>query len=305
VRSRPEQQSSNKKRRSRFRGISRANDSLRFKNGYVLAYDFDFAKVWAWDRNGKMLFERSISIPDATHVQISDMAAASNGAVAVSASAMDDHSNVSPVIFWINSEGSINRIVRTAPFAASRIVFASDGSLWAAGRVYTIAGSKIVAAAQYDVLRRYNSQGELQQTAIPNTLFDDISANPAIGSFLASSPDRIGFLSVNGKKYFELSVSGKLSGSWTISSQLPENQVGGMALTSSGAVFISMLPHADSRYSYEGPPLYQLDKASGTLQAVRLSTTSAVKPTVLLGSDGDHLVFYSKPPSSVSWFSVQ
>ncbi len=95
--------------------------------------------------------------------RVKPITAASNGAVAVSASAMDDHGNVSPVIFWINSEGSINRIVRTAPFAASRIVFASDGSLWAAGRVYTIAGSKIVAAAQYDVLRRYNSQGNFSK----------------------------------------------------------------------------------------------------------------------------------------------
>ena len=279
----------------------------RFGNGFVLAYDFHMAKVWEYDHTGKTLFALSLSTPDATDIHITDMAAAADGTVAVSASVLDGDGR-DPVIFWITPAGAVARIVRTAPFSASRVVFSSDGSLWAAGRTYRRQGADFSTDPQYDVLRRYDSQGRFEGSAVPNTTFTAAPQNPALYSFLMSGPNRIGFLSLDGKEYVEVSLSGKVLGDWKINSKLPfgVGDVGGVALTPSGALFLSLAPHPTLDAPYEGPPLYQLDKASGTLRPVELSATTPVtKPTVLLGCDRGKLVFYSKPPASVSWFAVQ
>lgn len=280
----------------------------RFKNGLVLVYDFNLAKVWAYDRTGKTLLSLSLSVPNTVRMHITDIAAAPDGTVAVSASAFDGDGNGAPVIFWISPAGAVTRIVRLAPFSASRVVFANDGSLWAAGRIYRQEGVRFETAPEYDVLRHYDSQGRLLGSVVPNTTFASAPQNPALYSFLIGGQNRIGFLSLDAKEYVEVSLSGKMLGDWKIHTSLPFHvgDVMGAALTASGSVFLSLPPHPDLNTPYQGPPLYKLDKASGALQPADLSVdTPVTKPSVLIGGDGDKLVFYSKPPASVSWFAVQ
>lgn len=279
------------------------------QNGFVLAYDFDRAVVWSFDRNGKQLMQVQLTVPDSPTIRIRNIGAAPDGTVAVTASASDNQGHIAPVIFWITPSGAIARIVRTSPFSASRLAFASDGSLWAAGRVYNFDGahppaSQFQVAEDYDVLRHYDLEGRLQQTALPRLSFPVAVTDPTEESFLAISPDRIGFLSVSAKEYVEISPSGQMLGRWGLNSPIAANTAVGLALTSTGAVFLSMLPRVEANVPYQGPPLYQFDKSTGKLQSAQLSSTGLSRPTALLGSDGDELVFYSKPPA-VSWFTIR
>src|SRR2546425_762992 len=53
----------------------------RFNNGFALAYDFDRAVVWSYDRTGKTLMEVPLSVPDARRILIGDVAASSVSAL--------------------------------------------------------------------------------------------------------------------------------------------------------------------------------------------------------------------------------
>jgi hypothetical protein len=282
----------------------------RFGHGFLLAFDFDRSIIWSYDRTGKQSMEVPLTIPNASRIQIRNISAGPDGTVAVTGSASDDQGRLTPVIFWIAPSGTLTRVVRTAPFSASQIAFADDGSLWAAGRamVYNptspLPSEVITTAANFDVLRHYDAQGRLQKTALSRNTFASGAADPAMQSFLAVGKDRIGFLSVSANEYTELSLNGDVLGRWRIKSKLPE--IVGFALTPSGSVFVSLRPGAyKSGKPYAGPPVLQLDKAAGVLQPVQLATDGPTVPTLLLGSDGDELAFYSKPPAAVSWFTLK
>lgn len=287
----------------------------RFNNGFVLAYDFDFQVVWSYDRAGSTLMEVPLSVPEANRVLIGDIAASPDGTVAVSGSATSDGGYTTvPAIFWIGPSGKVTRIVRTEPFAATAICFSTDGTLWAAGRAHEIVNGIYKELPEYDVLRQYDAQGRLVRTALPRATFPAgvgtratiPGAGPAASPFLVTSKERIGFYSGNANRYVELSLSGEVLGSWDVAPPPQGTDVVGAALTSSGRMFLT---GSHPRSSREPPAewellLYELDKSSGALRRVDFPQTGPHRATALLSAEGDDLVFYSKPPASISWFAA-
>ncbi|HYM09742.1 MAG TPA: hypothetical protein VEU62_03375 [Bryobacterales bacterium] len=135
-------------------------------------------------------------------------------------------------------------------------------------------------------------------------------ADPAGESFLAASKDRVGFYSARASAYVELSLSGDVLGVWKTTPP-PRIIITGIAVTPSGAVFLSA--HRQYKSGEATPewqlPLYRLDKSSSALVQLPQDALSIpdgpIRPMLLLGTDGDELVFYSKPPASLSWFAVR
>lgn len=279
-----------------------------FENGFVLAYDFDHAKVWSYDRNGNVIVQVQLAIPNTARILIRSIAAAPDGTLAVPATARDGQGNNTSVIFWISPAGAITRVVHTAPFSASQVAFAADGSLWAGGRSLSFnpanpPASRVRRLDAYDVLQHYDAHGELLDIAVPYTSFANGSTvDPSLYAFLRVTQDRIGYLSLSAGEYVELSPDGKVLGHWTIKTGIEPDRVSGFALTPSDSIFISS--YQERVDSHKGHPAYQVDKTSGTIQAAEYSMTGASVPAILLGSDGDKLVFHTWPVA-VSWFTVQ
>ena len=274
----------------------------RFSNGFVLAYDFDRAIVRSYDRTGRALMEVPLSIPDGAGIRVRDTAALPDGTIAVKASATADRGRAVGVIFWISPQGKVMRIVRTAQFGARRVAFAADGTLWAAGRVYDYAYNSL---PEYDVLRQYDAQGRLVRTVLPRSTFAAGLREPSSDSFLLTAKDRIGFFSLTSNQYVELSLSGDVLGNWKVAPPA-DVDIAGAALTASGRVFLS----GQWRRKMDDPRewellLYELDKRSGALRRIDFPQTGVHRATVLVGSEGEELVFESKPPASISWFALQ
>ncbi|HYL31162.1 MAG TPA: hypothetical protein VEU27_14685 [Gemmatimonadales bacterium] len=286
-----------------------------FSGGFLLAYDFERAIVWSYDRTGKTLIEVPLSLPEVKRIQIWDAAASLDGTVAVSGSATNDGGwTTVPLVFWVSPGGKVARVVRTEPFAATALAFSSDGTLWAAGRAHEIVDGIYREPPEYDVLRQYDAQGRLLRTTLPRGAFPAgvrtratiAGAGPAASAFLMANGDRIGFYSENTNAYFELSPSGGVLGSWRVAAPPEGVDILGAALTSSGSVFLS-----GQRPQRPGEPttewklfLYVLDKSSGALREIDFPQQGPQRATALIGSDGDDLVFYSKPPASLSWFAT-
>lgn len=265
----------------------------RFGDGFLLAYDFENATVWSSDRTGRVfLNEVKATLPDVTRMQIKDVTASANGMVAVTGTAFHRDGSLVSVIVWINSSGEAVRAVRTTPFAALRITFAKDGTLWAMGRVHDHEFNPVPG---HQILRRYDQEGRLIRTLLPEQTFSSPRRHPADGGFLLAAADRIGVYSVAANEWVEVSLEGEILGRWHTPPQPSRDvMITGAALTASGDFYLSMQKDGPiaSEVSF---PVYRFDKPSGTFQPVTLpSVPGSQNGLLLLGSEGENLILYTK-----------
>jgi hypothetical protein len=206
---------------------------------------------------------------------------------------------------WTTISGDIIRVVLTPSFAARRVVFSTDGTLWAFGRVYD---SKFEEQAEYDTLRQYDAEGKLMHTALHRSSFRASKDAPSSESYLAMSCDHIGVLSVGASEWIELSLTGQVIGRWPI--QIPADiRITGAVLTSSNELFVSQERDTSNRAltATELITLIRFDKSKTEL--VEVDTTglrsSSHQGLLLLGVEGDQLVIRIKPPWLLSWVRIK
>jgi hypothetical protein len=277
----------------------------RYQAGSVFSRDSSLSTAWVENLSGTgASLEIPLALQGADRILISDVAVSFEGAIAVSGSAGDKEAGSVSVIAWLAPDGSLTRIVRTAPFIARKISFTGDGDLWALGAVkddHAPDGE----APLHDILRQYNAQGVLVGKFLPRLTVSTAARHPAHRALLLTSRDRVAFISDTARKWAVLAADVTELGQGSLAS--PENFrtiVG--TITDSGRVFMSgqWEGGSPSEGSYPPVPLFELDQQSGELELVDTRKISSGDHFGhLLGSEGDELVFLRE--SVVVWRDVR
>jgi hypothetical protein len=277
----------------------------RYKHGMLLAYDSDKQTIRWFPEGTNPSAALKVAVPGAAGISIRDISASPDGTLAAAATATDEAGNLAPVIVWIK-DGAVLRVVGTLPFAAFRIAFARDGTLWAVGRVYNPATFEEVPG--HLMLRQYDPAGVLLRTLLPREGAQ--RRHPAYQSFLVTATDRVGLYCVTGNEWIEISLWGDLLGRWKITPP-PGVLLSGAALTDEGEVFVSGSRSIGPGYAgrdRQAPvtPIYRMDKSIGALIEVNARQVAGPdRGALLLAADSGRLIFYTKPGPNLSWVRVE
>lgn len=267
--------------------------SPRFRNGFFLTYDFDRPTVWSFDAAGRQLMEVPLSMPGIAKILIKDVAAAVDGTVVAATSASTARGEWVALLFWIEPNGRIARVVRTSPFGLARVTFASDGSLWAAG---VVKDSQYRELPEYDMLCQYSVDGRLLRTALPRTSFRQQDWPSIRVGLMLAGRDRICLYIPSASEWVEVSLSGVVVDRRRVN-PIAENVdlVSGGLVGSSGSVYVGTSSPTVQAGAQPGTPQRnrRLDKTSGTF--VPVAGQPALGSALIIGSDGNHLVFYQRP----------
>lgn len=272
----------------------------KWENGFLVGYDNDQVPptVSVFDRAGHRVNEVAVTIPEADRVLLRDAVEAPNGVLAVAGSAIKQQGAAGAAfIAWIAPSGKTLRIIRTSPFAAIRLCFGPDGTLWAAGREFT---ADFLGEPPHDVLRHYDSEGLFLKSLLPRDSFGSTGGrHPTELAFLVASPDRVGFYTTRGREWIEISPSGALLGRWKGFEAPPPIKIRGVGLTPAGSVYISTDGNASRMTEY-----YQLDKKTGVWNQIDGANVvgSAQRFAHIVGSDGNSLVMRDR--SLLFWVPV-
>src|SRR5436190_6058716 len=104
----------------------------KWENGFLIAYQTfkEPSAVFLFDRSGQLALQTKIEIPNYGEIKIFDVAASSDGKVAIAASG----TGVGAFVAWLGSTGAVERVINTKDFPITRVRFAPDGTLWGMGR---------------------------------------------------------------------------------------------------------------------------------------------------------------------------
>jgi len=299
----------------------------RFQAGRVFSKDASLGSFWIEQAGGDSPVQATLSLPGAYRIAIRDVAVSFDGKLAVCASAMDREGRFVPVIVWAEADGTVSRVVRTAPFGAMHIGFTANGSLWAAGVVKKNTRDE---EEVYDVLRQYDADGRFVRSLLPRLSVSTGVLPPTTRSFFSTSRNSVAFVSLTARKWFVVSAEGGVLAQGPLNAQgayrvLTGGQQDGMspgleitrlAVTDSHRTFVTgqwrqgTPPPGFSRF-----PLFEIDPTTGALKPV---DTASVLPSgtfgMLLGSDGEYLVFHVtanlatagvKPAPMLYWATVK
>jgi hypothetical protein len=258
----------------------------KWENGLMLLYQYDVQppEVSIFNNEGRMLMKASIVVPEAARVWIEGTAASSEGTVVVAGPAMKTDGAVVASITWLTNKGNIERVVRTSPFAARRLCFASDGTLWAVGRERSEDGT---TEPPHNILRHYDKNGQMIGSFLPSTDFTQYNQEPpAEDSFLMATTDRIGLYSASSRVFVELDYSGRVMGRWNGLVSDRNFEVTGVGMLRGGSTYLS------GRRKIPGPPgsapeYFVLDKQKSTW--TRLDAAGLFGS--ISGAQDDQLIF--------------
>ena len=263
---------------------------------HVFAVTASHTGFWVEHVARGVAVDQALTIPDTYRIGIAEpggVAVSFDGRIAVTATVTDREGRFSSVIAWLDMDGSLVRVVRTAPFAAKDIGFTADGSLWAIGMVKNHPREE---KPVHDVMRQYDSEGRLVRTLLPRLSLSAGHRHPTEEALLLTSRQYAALVSKSSKTWTLVSSEGIIVGSGAL--DLPEGLdfiVLG-AVTDSGRLFVEgQWSAADGRR--RPLPLFEIDRNSGALQ---LTGTAAAFPgeahKLLLGSEGENLVFRHVTP---------
>lgn len=262
----------------------------KFSNGWTLFYEHNPPKVIAYDSDGRLKFESSFAMKGVKQLMIVDLAASVSGKVVICASVTSDSDEQrAAVLIWVNPSGTVEKVVRTSPFGASRVVFGPGDQVWALGLVRGTDGK---SDQPHDVLRMYDQSGVLIKTALPRQGF---AKNPVSGAIMITTNDRFGILSSPNQQYVEFDWSGKELGRWRF--EFPANHrpdIIGAGLTSTGELVV-----ANTGIAGKESVSYRFDRSNGQLiPSTHLSERDGVRYIQVLGSEGNRLVIYGHDVNS-------
>jgi hypothetical protein len=275
----------------------------RFANGMLVARhtpSISTSRISRWDTSGRQLPDVNISMPNVARTIVSDAAVHPKSGIVLALTAVSENNRGAPLLLWADQSGKVVRAVETSPFAANRIVFSEDGTLWTFGREFD-AGLRDVP--EYNVIRRYDQTGKLIGSTLPRSSFAGKMA-PHITSHLVSSGNKVGILSLTKGEWIELDLQGKLLGRWKINPR-PGELVTGVALGRPGQPWMSV------QWGGKGSSpmrfgLCRLDPTSGDF--VELDSSSLPKSPstgiTVLDSEGENRIVL-RIGDAVQKFTVQ
>ncbi len=237
--------------------------------------------------------EQALDLPGSFRHTIGGIAVSFDGAIAVSATIMDEEGRFASVVAWLRADGSLVRAVRTSPFASSRIGFTADGSLWAFGIVKKKDRRGIEPV--HDMVRRYAPDGKLTGSFLPRSeLADALYPYPTESGFLATSRNYVAIVSGSVKKYALLTTEGDVMHQGDLDYPQGFGVVGGV-VTDSGRIFVRGHWRGARNPQYPRSPFFEIDTASGALELVGISEVFPEGTSgLLLGAEGESLVFLER-----------
>ncbi len=265
----------------------------------------EYPRLHAFGRDGALLSELSVEIPDSSRVFVRGFKRAFDGTLALVGAAFSPDYRRASFLAVISPGGQHQRIVRLSSFEPYEVAIAPDGSYW-------VAGEEDSDSPDHTVLRRFSASGQQLGAYLPlSGLKTYRCCHPGDDSFLMSSRDRIAWYSNVAREYVELSPEGKVLARVPGLALEQSSRVDGLGICDDGSVFISaFLNIAPGDRSSE---ILSLDRSSSSWKPVVLknSGVSAYRPVSyrpVLGCDGDKLVTQARWPDELmglSWSRQQ
>jgi hypothetical protein len=269
----------------------------KWQNGYLLAYQTyrEPSALFAFDRSGQMVLNKRIEIPGSGEIIIRDTAASIDGRFAITGSG----TATGRFIASLTPSGAMAWIVKSTDFAAERIGFAPDGTLWAFGHVFGPSIRKPEDVPDHPTLRQYDSEGHLARSVLPKSSFALTTwKQPDMRAYMVPTRDRIGIYSDSAREWVEVSFDGEVLGRWK-GMELPEYDFAtGAALLPNGHVYVSVQYHTSPRTEVL-LQVFKLDKQSGRWSIVDQNPDTHD----ILGVDGDQVVMWG-PRRSLRWMRL-
>jgi hypothetical protein len=262
-----------------------------WSNGAFLSHDgpeVSLPALHVFDRTGKQLASVPFQIPGAVSVHLVGMARSLQGNLAVSGTAKNADGAGSNFIGLVGSSGAI-KVIRTTPFAVSKLAFVPDGTLWALGQELDRDAHSWAEQPHSPILRHYREDGLLLGSALSPEILG--APYPADGAFLCVLGNRIGVFSPGGgnstSQWMEISPSGDVRGVWRVPAFPESTTITGVAMTRAG-VYASVQPAGPGRPRAN---IYRLEKSASNWMLLDSSAVATAEGSALiLGSDNDWLV---------------
>jgi hypothetical protein len=249
------------------------------------------------DTAGGPLREVPVTVSSVARTKLNDVAVSPSGVVCVTTTLVSADNRTTSAIFWIDKAGNIDKIVETAPFAASALAFADDGTLWAMGREYDADKRD---KADCDVLRQYDPMGRLMRSALPKS---SLSGRLSLGATLVAGQGRVGVLTQS--EWVELSSSGAVLGRWPIRTLARKEQITGVAMGSSGQPWISIQTNvAPGAAETAGSGIFRLEPDSGNTIEVDSSAVRQSNQGIRLMNSETLGRLIVRVGSSIIWVDV-
>lgn len=234
--------------------------------------------------------QQALDLPETFQYRVDAVAVSFDQRVAVSAGAMDKEGRLTSVLAWFRMDGSLIRFVRTWPFTAAEIGFTADGSLWSIG-VEKL--EDLTMKPVHDVMRRYDPDGKLVRSLLPQSSLSAGSRHPTERALLLTSRLYAAVICPIAGTFTVVSPPGVVVSEGSLA--LPQGfeiVLGG--ITDSGRIFVEgHWGNETLRGSFPPIAVFEIQQADGALELVE---TGAALPAgafgMLLGSEGEDLVFH-------------
>ncbi len=259
-----------------------------FDHGYL----FDQASppgqsISVWDNEGQPMYTAELAAPDGIRGhRYSGVAVDTDGTVAVPI-AFGDGAFKGGAIILLDRTGKPSRTIDTGRYAPDILAFADDHALWVGGLLF--GDTQRETKKDYGIVRKYSPEGRLAGEYLPRLSFPP-GLSPAFGGiqcWMEVARDRVGLLTYpgmvgNNPTWVELDLNGKEIGRWAIDPGQARH-VRARALTLQGVLYGTEWEKAAKQNR-----VLVFDHATSSWKA-----TNAEVPGLLMGADGDQLVYWA------------
>jgi hypothetical protein len=273
----------------------------QWNGGYLLGYELyplSAPPVFAYDRNGTKLFERSLVLEGAHEVFLRSTAASRDGRFAFSGTAVSAAGARVGFIAFLGKVGRLIQVVRPERFYPQHSCFTADGTLWVAG---TVGSDKNRVEEDHNVLRAYSSHGTLKFSLLPRSSFAPVSRDrgesphPAVDgrtlSALATNDKVVVFLAAAFQELISVSLDGKVL--LRTPTELPSYDfITGLAVGPDGQALISSEKHASSESTKEAEfAFYRFNPLNGSwIELYSRPTRESGVPKAISLVDGNQML---------------
>lgn len=259
--------------------LTPANTTPTFDNGYVVVFAPEHITASVYARDGSLAYD--IASPEDGYIP--NVAVDTDGRAAAAVR----HTRSGSIAIFDRSGLQI-RSIDTGAYLPSFVCFAPDHSIWTTGG--QVAGSP-AGGPEFFILRHFSRDGEALGAFLPRSSFEgdgEPSESVAGASGIRVANNRIGVWLNYGNPtkalWVEAGLNGKETGRWRVD---PDGYP--PVFTTGGALYAQ---NADLSVSV-------LDRAAGRWNRVPVQSDG-----VLIGADGDSLVFLAREAPRLRWIPV-
>jgi hypothetical protein len=242
------------------------------------------------DREGNEVSRFLLTIPHGGGFIVGDWKVARgwDGVVAVAGS-MDFPEQHGSFLAIVSPDGSNQKFVRLAPYVPDSVTVAGDGTIWVVG---SYVERNVPVDRDQDLIRRYDKSGTLLDSFVTWGSMETAN-DPARGSILMATKDRVGWYSKHAHTYMEFSLDQTVITrvkSWASS---VEDPLDWPALCQDGSVFVA--EQAQSTHETQWG-IFSLDRQTGKWNFIPSKERIAS-----YGCEGSRLATTSDFGRSISW----